>query len=94
MSDMKTLTTRELNRQTASVLDALERGESFELRRNGHAVGYLTQNAPLPEQKPDWKAHFAKLRQRSIRKDAKLLKEFEQSRRRLAAREKAMGNIS
>ena len=27
MSDMKTLTMRELNRKTASVLDAVERGE-------------------------------------------------------------------
>ena len=92
MSDMKTLTTRDLNRHTARVLDALERGESFEVRRNGHAVGYLTTTAPAPERKPDWKAHFARLRRRSIKADAILLKEFEDSRRRLAAREKAMGN--
>ena len=91
---MKTLTMRELNRQTASVLDALERGESFELHRNGRAVGYLTKVAPAPERKPDWKAHFARLRLRSVKNDAKLLKEFEDSRRRLAAREKAMGNLS
>jgi antitoxin (DNA-binding transcriptional repressor) of toxin-antitoxin stability system len=39
MSDMKMLTMRELNRKTASVLDAVERGETFELRRNGRAVG-------------------------------------------------------
>jgi antitoxin (DNA-binding transcriptional repressor) of toxin-antitoxin stability system len=94
MSDMKTLTMRDLNRRTASVLDAVEKGESFELRRNGRAVGYLTQTAPAPERKPDWKAHFDRLRRRSIKADAKILKEFEDSRRRLAAREKAMGNLS
>jgi antitoxin (DNA-binding transcriptional repressor) of toxin-antitoxin stability system len=91
---MKTLTVRDLNRHTASVLDALEKGASFEVRRNGRAVGYLTQTAPAPERKPDWKAHFARLRQRSAKNDAKVLKEFEDSRRRLAAREKALGNLS
>jgi antitoxin (DNA-binding transcriptional repressor) of toxin-antitoxin stability system len=55
MSDMKTLTLRDLNRKTASVLDALERGETFELRRNGKAVGYFTQTAPPPGRKPSRK---------------------------------------
>jgi antitoxin (DNA-binding transcriptional repressor) of toxin-antitoxin stability system len=91
---MKTLTMRELNRQTASVLDALERGESFEVRRKGRAIGYLTQAAPAPDRKPDWKAHFERLRRRSAKADASLIKEFEDSRRRLAAREKAMENLS
>jgi antitoxin (DNA-binding transcriptional repressor) of toxin-antitoxin stability system len=91
---MKTLTVRDLNRHTATVLDALERGESFEVHRNGRAVGYLTQAAPAPERKPDWKAHFARLRLRSMKDDAKVLKEFEDSRRRLADREKAMGTVS
>jgi antitoxin (DNA-binding transcriptional repressor) of toxin-antitoxin stability system len=59
MSDMKTLTMRDLHRKTATVLDALERGESFEIRRNGRVVGYLTQAAPPPERKPDWTAYFA-----------------------------------
>jgi len=94
MSDMKTLTMRDLNRHTASVLDALERGESFEVRRNGRAVGYLTKAAPAPERKPDWKAHFDWLRRQPTKNDAKVLKEFEDSRRRQAAREKAMGNLS
>jgi antitoxin (DNA-binding transcriptional repressor) of toxin-antitoxin stability system len=76
------------------VLDALERGESFEVRRPGRAVGYLTQTAPAPERNPDWKAHFDRLRRRSTKNDAKVIKEFEDSRRRLAAREKAMGNLS
>jgi antitoxin (DNA-binding transcriptional repressor) of toxin-antitoxin stability system len=91
---MKTLTMRDLNRRTASVLDAVEKGESFEVRRHGRAIGYLTQTAPMPERKPDWKAHFDRLRRRSIKNDAKVLKEFEDSRKRLAAREKAMGNLS
>jgi antitoxin (DNA-binding transcriptional repressor) of toxin-antitoxin stability system len=91
---MKTLTMRELNRRTAGVLDALEKGESFEVRRHGRAVGYLTQAAPAPERKPNWKAHFARLRKRSAKVDASLLKEFEDSRRRLAAREKAMESLS
>jgi antitoxin (DNA-binding transcriptional repressor) of toxin-antitoxin stability system len=90
---MKTLTTRDLNRRTASVLDALEKGESFEVRRNGRAVGYLTQTAPAPERKPNWKEHFAWLRRQSVEANAGLLEEFEESRRRLAAREKAMGNL-
>lgn len=55
---MKTLTMRDLNRNTASVLDALERGETFELHRNGRAVGYLTHTPPPPERRPDWNAHF------------------------------------
>lgn len=35
MSDMRTLIGRDLNRKTANVLDAVERGEVFEIRRNG-----------------------------------------------------------
>jgi antitoxin (DNA-binding transcriptional repressor) of toxin-antitoxin stability system len=60
--DMKTLTMRELRRKTASVLDAVERGETFELRRNGRAVGYLTPTPPMPQRKPDWSVHFDWLR--------------------------------
>lgn len=67
MSDMKTLNVRDLNRNTASVLDALERGDSFELRRNGRTIGYLTRNPPGPEQKPDWNSHFAWLSQQRER---------------------------
>ena len=93
MSDMKTLTMRDLNRKTASVLDALERGETFELHRNGKAVGYLTQTAPPPERKPDWKAHFEWRRRQPKARGEALLAEFEEDRRRLRAREKAMGNL-
>ena len=93
MSDMKLLTMRELNRKTASVLDAVERGEVFELRRNGKAVGYITPTPPSPQRKPDWKAHFDWLRKRATKGDAELLAEFDQERKRLAAREKELGNL-
>jgi antitoxin (DNA-binding transcriptional repressor) of toxin-antitoxin stability system len=91
MSDMKTLTTRELNRKTASVLDALESGETFELRRNGRVVGYLTHTLPPPERKPDWKAHFAWLKRQPKTRGKSLLAEFEEDRLLLRARETAMG---
>ena len=93
MSDMKTLNMRELNRQTASVLDAVERGETFELRRNGRAVGYITRTPPTPERKPDWKAHFDWLRKNATKNDIEALTEFEQERRRQTAREKELGNL-
>lgn len=92
MSDMKTLTMRDLNRQTASVLDALERGETFELHRNGKAIGYLTHTAPPPERKPDWKAHFEWLKRRPKNRGKNLLAEFEEERRRQGSRDTAMGN--
>ena len=93
MSDMKMLTMRELNRKTASVLDAVERGETFELRRNGRAVGYITRTPPTPQRKPDWEAHFAWLRKKTTRKDSETLTGFAQERRRQAAREKELGNL-
>ena len=93
MSDMKMLTMRELNRKTASVLDAVERGESFELRRNGRAVGYITRTPPTPQRRPDWKAHFDWLRKNVVKNDIEILTEFEEERRRQAAREKELGNL-
>ena len=87
---MKMLTMRELNRKTANVLDAVERGESFEVRRNGRAVGYIT---PTPQRSPDWKAHFNWLRKQAAKDDLEALGEFEQERRRQAAREKELGNL-
>jgi len=93
MSDMKTVTMRVLNRKTASILDALERGETFELKRNGRAVGYLTQTPPRAEGKPDWKSHFAWLRKQSKKRGEGLLATFEKDRRRLRAREEALGNL-
>ena len=93
MSDMKTLTMRELNRKTASVLDAVERGESFELRRNGRAVGYITRTPPNPQRTPNWKVHFDWLRKNATKRDSETLAEFDQERRRQAAREKELANL-
>ena len=89
---MKTLTTRHLNRETAKVLDALEQGESFEIRRQGRAIGYLTRAPPPPEQTPGRKAHFDWLRRQPRDRGLALLAEFEKDRRCLRAREKALGN--
>ena len=93
MSDIKVLTMRELNRKTASVLDAAERGESFELRRNGKAVGYITRTPPTPQRTPDWKAHFDWLRKNATKNELDTLTEFEAERRRQAALEKELGNL-
>jgi len=90
---MKVLTMRELNRRTARVLDSVERGVSFEVRRNGKAIGYLTQTVPAPERKPNWKAHFDWLRKQATKTDTSILAEFEEDRRRLRARERALGNL-
>lgn len=87
---MKTLSMRDLSRKTASVVDALERGESFEVHRNGKAVGYLTHTAPPPEQKPDWTAHFQWLRRQPKARGEALLAEFEEARRRLPNGEMAV----
>ena len=93
MSDMKTLTMRDLNRNTASVLDAVERGETFELRRSGRSVGYITPTPPSGQRKPDWKTHFDWLRNQATKTDAGLLAEFERDRRRPAAREQSLENL-
>lgn len=86
---MKHLTVRDLNRRTASVLDALERGESFAVQRSGKVIGFLTQTRPEPERKPDWRAHFARLHDRSKTETAELLSEFEAERRRARSHEAA-----
>mgnify|MGYP000194132944 CR=1 FL=1 len=93
MSDMKMLTMRELNRKTASVLAAVERGETFELHRSGRSVGYLTPTPPSPQRKPNWKTHFDWLRKQNPKADAGLLAEFEEERRDQAAREKSLSNL-
>ena len=90
MSDMKTLSMRDLNRKTAAVLDAVERGETFELRRNGKALGYITQSRPAPQSRPDWKGHFDWLRKQPRKAGLEILAEFEEDRRRQRAREKAL----
>lgn len=80
---------RDLNRKTAAVLDAVERGESFELRRNGRAVGYLTRTPPEPERKPDWRAHFDWLAKQKD-KAGGFVGELEEDRNRQRAREAAL----
>ncbi len=92
VSDMKTLTVRELNRRTAGILDAVERGEMFELRRHGRVVGYITKAPPATQRKPDWDAHFDWLKKQDHSRDAALLAEFEEERRRLRQREDDMAN--
>lgn len=84
---------RELNRKTATVLDAVERGETFEVRRNGRAIGYITRTPPTPQRRPDWKAHFDWLRQEATKQDIDAITEFEETRRRQALREKELGNL-
>jgi antitoxin (DNA-binding transcriptional repressor) of toxin-antitoxin stability system len=93
MPDVKMLTVRELNRKTASIVDAVERGESFELRRKGRAIGYITRTPPAPQRKPDWKTHFTWLRKNATKNDGEFLAQFEQERRRQTAREKDLGNL-
>jgi hypothetical protein len=63
------------------VLDALERGQSFELRRRGRTIGYLTQVAPAPKAKADWKTHFEWLGHQPKARSKALLEEFEADRR-------------
>ena len=58
-------------------------GETFELYRNGRAIGYLAHTAPLVERKPDWKGHFEWLRRQPKARSTALLAEFEEDRRRL-----------
>jgi len=93
MSDMKTLTTRDLNRKTASVLDAVESGETFELRRSGRVVGYITRTPPNPQRRPDWKNHFDWLRRQATKTDVEILAEFAEERQRQAARERELANM-
>ena len=91
---MKTVTMRELNRSTARVIDAVERGEAFEVFRNGKVVAYISRVTPPPEQKPDWDAHIAWLKGRPEKRRRALLNEFEEDRRRLHSREKTIGNLT
>jgi antitoxin (DNA-binding transcriptional repressor) of toxin-antitoxin stability system len=90
---MKTVTMRDLNRRTAGILDALERGETFEVRRNGRAIGYLTRTPPRLERKADWGAHFDWLRRQPSEDDSNLLTEFEEDRSRLRARQQSLENL-
>lgn len=69
---MQTVTMTRLNNATAAVLDAVERGEVFQIIRKGKPVGYLTPSAPREvilrarKRGPDWDAHFAWLRRQPV----------------------------
>lgn len=73
---MQTVTMTRLNNATAAVLDAVERGEVFQIVRRGKPIGYLTPKLTPPTTTgtgaaPDWDAHFAWLRrQPTLRPDA------------------------
>jgi len=55
-----------LNQQTAAVLDAVSRCETFKIMRHGRAVGYLTPEPPIPKAKRgaeiDWDEYFGWVR--------------------------------
>jgi len=59
---MQTLTMTRLNQQTAAVLDAVSRGETFKIIRHRKAIGYLTPEPPIPKARrqaaTDWDEHF------------------------------------
>lgn len=65
---MQTLTMTRLNQQTAAVLDAVERGETFKIIRHRKAVAYLhpgpPQSTAKATPKTDWAQHFRKLREK------------------------------
>ena len=69
---MQTVTMTRLNNGTAGVLDAVERGEVFQIIRKGRPIGYLTPNLPAEafgktrKGRPDWDAHFAWLRRQPV----------------------------
>lgn len=54
---MKRLTARELSRETAAVLDRVERGASVEVTRGGRVVARLVP-ADAGESTADWSEHF------------------------------------
>jgi antitoxin (DNA-binding transcriptional repressor) of toxin-antitoxin stability system len=92
VSTMKTITMSELNRRTAKVLDEVERGETFELRRKGKAVAYLMHTPRPLVCKPDWQAHLDWLRNQP-REHGGFLKELDDERQRTRAREIEFGNL-
>jgi antitoxin (DNA-binding transcriptional repressor) of toxin-antitoxin stability system len=60
-----------LNNATAAVLDAVERGEVFQIIRKGKPVGFLTPTMPRAagrdrKRGPDWDAHFAWLKRQPV----------------------------
>lgn len=69
---MQTVTMTQLNNGTAGVLDAVERGQVFQIIRKGRPIGFLTPNLPaaafrnVRRDRPDWDAHFAWLRRQPV----------------------------
>ena len=90
---MKIVTVRDLSRNPARILDAVENGESFELRRNGRAVAYMSRQIPESQAAADWQSHFRWLRKQP-RSDQALLREFEAERRRNRARDHALAALA
>ncbi len=86
---MKTLTMRQLSRETARVLDSLERGESFEIKRSGRAIGYLTHLPPPAEPRPDWATHFRWLKEQAPEAGG-FVAELDAERGRSRARQNAL----
>ena len=89
MSDMKLLTTQDLNRRRDELLDAIERGETFELRRTGRAVGYLVGTPAAPECQPGWDSHFEWLAEQGAESSG-LAPALDEERRRQRASEDAL----
>lgn len=89
---MKTVTIRELNRRTAAILEAVEHGETFELRRRGKTVGYLSSVPPPPTSRPNWKGHFDWLRKQP-RNRGGFVKALDDERRRLRSRDEPAADL-
>jgi len=59
---MGTITTKQLHHETSAVLDEVERGQSFQVTRNGKVIGRIEPTAkrePLPWEEimaPVWEA--------------------------------------
>lgn len=55
---MERLTVRELSRETASVLDRVERGETIEVERGRRVVARVVPVQAGEARRADWEEHF------------------------------------
>ena len=55
---MERLTVRALSRETAAVLDRVERGETIEVQRGKRVVARVVPVRSDEERKAEWKAHW------------------------------------
>ncbi|MBI3181614.1 MAG: type II toxin-antitoxin system prevent-host-death family antitoxin [Myxococcales bacterium] len=55
---MERLTVRQLSRETASVLDRVERGETIEVTRGKRVVAKVVPVQPQRERRAEWTAHL------------------------------------